>query len=167
MKIMKEFREFAVKGNVVDMGIGVIIGTAFGKIVDSLVSDILMPPIGLVLGKVDFSHLYINLSGQHFKSLSEAKEAGAATINYGHFFNSVIHFTIVAFATFITIRQVNRLRNLPFESLTAKECPFCFSNIPTRAIRCPNCTSVIENKLSDMADDRQVKISIRSEKKVV
>jgi large conductance mechanosensitive channel len=161
MRFYKEFKEFAIRGNVVDMGIGVVIGTAFGKIVDSLVNDVIMPPVGLLLGKVDFSNLYINLSGRHYQSLAEAKEAGAATINYGHFFNSIIHFAIVAVATFATIQQINRIRQVPLESVTVKECPFCFSPIPTRATRCPKCTSLIDDNPSDK-NDSGLKIRIKA-----
>lgn len=141
MQVVKEFREFAMKGSVIDMGIGVIIGTAFGKIVDSLVSDIIMPPIGLLLGRVDFSNLYINLTNTPYRSLAEAKEMGAATINYGMFLNSILHFGIVAFATFLTIRQINKIRRTPGASITSQQCRYCFSTIHTDATRCPNCTS--------------------------
>ena len=110
MSMMKEFREFALRGNVVDLAIGIIIGGAFGKIVSSLVNDIIMPPIGLILGKVDFKSLFINLSGTHYSSLPEAQKAGAATLNYGVFINNIIDFVIVAFCVFLLVRQVNRLR---------------------------------------------------------
>lgn len=140
----KEFKDFTMRGNVIDLAVGVIIGTAFGKIISSLVSDVLMPPIGLLLGKVDFSSLYVNLSGQSFPTLADAQAAGAATINYGLFLNSVIEFVIVALAVFMVIRQVNRLKRQP-EAVpvapTIKECPFCYSAIPVKAARCPNCTS--------------------------
>ena len=139
--MFKEFKEFAVKGNVIDMAVGIIIGVAFGKIISSFVNDILMPPIGLLMGKVDFSSLFINLSGKSFDSLASAKAAGAATINYGLFVNSVIDFIIVAFAIFLVIRQINRLKRKP-EAAT-KECPYCFSKIPVKALRCPHCTSEI------------------------
>jgi large conductance mechanosensitive channel len=140
--MLKEFKEFAVKGNVIDMAVGIIIGAAFGKIVTSFVNDILMPPIGRVVGKMDFSNMYINLSGKDYASLAEAKKAGAATINYGLFLNVTIDFLIVAFALFLLIRQVNRLkREQPAAEPTTKECSYCFSNIPVRAVRCPHCTS--------------------------
>ena len=142
--MLKEFKAFAMRGNVLDMAIGVIIGGAFGKIVTSLVNDIIMPPIGLVLGKVDFSNLYLNLSGVQYASLAEAKAAGAATINYGLFLNTVLDFVIVAFALFLVIRQVNRLTARPVPAVAApatKECPFCCSTIPIKATRCPHCTS--------------------------
>jgi large conductance mechanosensitive channel len=144
MGIIKEFKEFSIKGNVLDMAIGIIIGTAFGKIVTSLVSDIIMPPIGLLLGKVNFKDLYINLSGQQYESLEAAKAAGAATINYGTFINLVIDFLIVAFVMFMIIKQVNRMKRKsePAPTVpTTKECPFCFSTIPIKATRCPACTS--------------------------
>jgi large conductance mechanosensitive channel len=141
--MFKEFKEFAVKGNVVDMAVGIIIGAAFGKIVSSFVNDILMPPIGLLMGKVDFSSLFINLSGKSFDSLASARAAGAATINYGLFVNSIIDFIIVAFAVFLVIRQINRLKRDP-EPVVTKECPYCFSKIPVKALRCPNCTSELK-----------------------
>ena len=139
--MMKEFKEFVMRGNAVDMAVGIIIGAAFGKIVSSFVSDILMPPIGLLLGKMDFSNLFVNLSGKSFATMAEAKAAGAATINYGIFFNNIIDFIIVAFAIFVLVRQINRLRRQP-EAVpaepTTKECPFCLSNISLKAIRCPH-----------------------------
>jgi large conductance mechanosensitive channel len=141
--MIKEFKEFAMRGNVLDMAVGIIIGGAFGKIISSFVGDILMPPIGLLLGKVDFSSLYLNLSGKPFESLAEAKKAGAATINYGIFLNSVLDFLIVAFAIFLLIRQVNRFKTpapAP-EPPPAKDCPFCRSSIAVKATRCPHCTS--------------------------
>lgn len=143
----KEFKEFAMRGNVLDMAIGIIIGAAFGKIVSSFVNDVLMPPIGLLLGKVDFSNLFISLSGQTFATLEEAKKAGAATIKYGLFFNTIIDFIIVAFVIFMMIRQINRLKRQPEPApvvATTKECPFCFSVIPIKATRCPNCTSELK-----------------------
>jgi large conductance mechanosensitive channel len=142
--MLKEFKEFALRGNMIDMAVGIIIGAAFGGIVDSLVNDILMPPLGLLLGRVDFSDLYVSLSGQDFPSLAAAQEAGAATINYGLFVNTVINFMIVAFALFIVIRQINRLSREKEEAPpppTTKECPFCFSTIAIQATRCPQCTS--------------------------
>jgi large conductance mechanosensitive channel len=140
--MFKEFREFAVKGNVIDMAVGIIVGAAFGKIVTSFVSDLLMPPLGLLLGKMDFSNLFIDLSGQHHGSIAAAKAAGAATLNYGIFINTVIDFLIVAFAVFLLIRQVNKLkRQPPAAAPTSKDCPYCASAIPIQASRCPNCTS--------------------------
>lgn len=142
----KEFRDFAMRGNVIDLAVGIIIGAAFGKIVTSLVNDILMPPIGILLGKVDFSNLFINLSGKPFASLAEAKAAGAATINYGLFINNIIDFAIVAFAVFLLVRQVNRLTKKPeaVAAPTTKECPYCASTIALKATRCPNCTSELK-----------------------
>jgi large conductance mechanosensitive channel len=142
--MLKEFKEFVMRGNVVDLAIGIVIGGAFGKIVTSFVSDILMPPIGLLLGKVNFSNLFIDLSGNHFTSLEEAKKAGAATINYGLFFNTILDFVIVAFAIFLLIRQINRMRRESEPAPAApdtKECRFCLSAIPAGASRCPHCTS--------------------------
>jgi large conductance mechanosensitive channel len=143
--MFKEFKEFAMKGNMVDLAVGIIIGAAFGKIVTSLVSDVIMPPIGLLLGKVDFSSLFINLSGQGYATLAEAKAAGAATINYGLFLNTVIDFIIVAFVIFIIIKQINRMKreDSPAAPVT-KECPYCFTSIPIQATRCPNCTAEIK-----------------------
>ena len=145
--MFKEFKEFAMRGNVLDMAIGIIIGAAFGKIVSSFVADVLMPPIGLLLGKVDFSNLFINLSGQTFPSVEAAKAAGAATLNYGMFLNTVIDFLIVAFAIFLLIKQVNRLMPKKAEAPaapTTKECPRCLSQIPIKATRCAHCTSDIQ-----------------------
>jgi large conductance mechanosensitive channel len=144
--MLREFREFAMRGNVVDLAVGIIIGAAFGKIITSLVNDVLMPPIGLVLGRVDFSSLFINLSGQPYASLAEAKAAGAPTINYGVFLNTLIDFIIVAFAIFLLVRLINRLRRQPEAAATptTKECPFCASVIPLRATRCPQCTSALQ-----------------------
>jgi large conductance mechanosensitive channel len=139
----KEFRDFTMRGNVIDLAIGIIIGAAFGKIVTSLVNDMLMPPLGVLLGKVDFTNLFIDLSGKHFASLAEAKIAGAATINYGLFINNIIDFVIVAFAVFLLVRQVNRFMPKPTEPAPAdaKECVYCKSSIPKAATRCPHCTS--------------------------
>ncbi len=137
--MLKEFKEFAMKGNVIDMAVGVIIGGAFGKIATSLVNDILMPPLGLLLGRLDFSNLFVDLSGNGYASLPQAKAAGAPTINYGLFLNTVIDFLIVAFAIFLVIKQINRLG--PKKATTTKECPYCLSNIPLQAIRCAQCAS--------------------------
>jgi len=148
--MFKEFKEFAVKGNVADMAVGIIIGGAFGTIVKSLVSDILMPPIGLLLGGVDFSNMFIVLKAGNAQntllSLAEAREAGAVTINYGVFINSVISFLIVAFAVFLAVKQINRLKRqeqAPPAVPTTKECSQCFTQIPIKALRCPHCTSEI------------------------
>ena len=140
--MLKEFKEFAMRGNVVDMAVGIIIGAAFGKIVNSFVSDILMPPIGVLVGKVDFANLFLNLSGKSYESLASAKAAGAATLNYGLFLNTMMDFVIVAFAIFLLIRQVNRLKAKP--ELTTKECPYCLSKIALKASRCPHCTSELQ-----------------------
>ena len=145
--MLKEFRDFAVKGNVLDMAVGIIVGAAFGKIVSSLVEDVIMPPIGLLLGKVDFSNLFISLNGQAYPSVAAAKQAGAATINYGLFINNIISFVIVAFAVFLLVKCVNHLRQEPKPADAAptdKECPFCCSKIPIKATRCPHCTSPLE-----------------------
>ena len=140
--MFKEFKEFAMKGNVLDMAVGIIIGAAFGKIISSFVSDVLMPIVGRLLGKVDFSNLFINLSGQSYPSIAAAKAAGAATLNYGIFINTIIDFVIVAFAIFMPIRQVNRFkRQPPAAAPSTKDCPFCASAIPIPAKRCPHCTS--------------------------
>jgi len=145
--MFREFREFAMRGNVVDLAVGIIIGAAFGKIVTSLVNDLAMPPIGLLLGRVDFSNLFINLSGQPFASLAEAKAAGAPTINYGVFLNTVIDFVIVSWAIYLLVRFINRLSRQPeatLEAPTTRECLFCLSSIPLRATRCPQCTSTLQ-----------------------
>jgi large conductance mechanosensitive channel len=145
--MLKEFKAFIARGNVIDMAVGLIIGAAFGKIVTSFVSDVLMPPIGLLLGRVDFTNLFINLSGQSYATLEEAKAAGAATINYGLFINTVIDFIIVSFVVFLLVRQINRMRRekeAPPAEPTTKECPHCLSTIPIKATRCPHCTSELE-----------------------
>jgi len=140
--VLKEFKEFAMRGNVMDMAVGIVIGVAFGKIITSLVNDIIMPPLGLALGKVDFTNLYLNLSGTSYPSLAAAKEAGAPTVNYGLFINSIIDFVIVAFALFLVIRQLNKLRKpAPAATPTTKECPQCLSTVPIKAARCLYCTS--------------------------
>ena len=139
--MLKEFKEFAMRGNVLDMAVGIIIGAAFGKIITSFVSDILMPPIGLLLGNVDFATLFLNISGQTYATLADAKKAGAATINYGLFLNTVLDFLIVAFAIFLLIRQVNKLNRQPAAAPTTKDCPFCLSAVPLKAVRCAHCTS--------------------------
>lgn len=141
--MIKEFREFAVKGSAMDMAVGIIIGAAFGTVVKSLVDDVIMPPIGLLLGKVDFSNLFLNLSGGDYTSVAAAREAGAATLNYGLFINNVISFVIVAFAVFLLVKTLNHLRREESveEEATVKECPFCHTEIPLAAVRCPHCTS--------------------------
>lgn len=145
--MLKEFRDFAMRGNVIDLAVGVVIGAAFGKIVTSFVNDVLMPPIGLLLGKVDFSSLFISLNGQTYVSLTEAQAAGAPTLNYGLFINAIIDFLIVAFVIFLFIRGINRMHKpTPAAAPTTKECPYCFTNIPVKATRCPNCTSELESR---------------------
>jgi large conductance mechanosensitive channel len=151
MALMKEFREFAVKGNVVDMAVGIIIGGAFGTIVKSLVDDVIMPPVGLLLGDVDFQDLFMVLRAGDpappYVTIADAQAAGAVTLNYGLFVNSLVAFLIVAFAVFMLVRSVNRLRRQEQEapkSPTDRACPFCATTIPIKASRCPNCTSEIE-----------------------
>jgi large conductance mechanosensitive channel len=140
--MLKDFREFIMRGNVLDLAIAVIIGAAFGKIVTSMVTDILMPPLGLVLKNVDFANLFIDLSGGHHATLAEAKAAGDATISYGIFLNTVIDFLIVALVIFLVVRQANKLKRAPAPAdPTTKECAFCHTSIPIAATRCPNCTS--------------------------
>jgi large conductance mechanosensitive channel len=144
--MFKEFREFAMRGSVIDLAVGVIIGAAFGKIVASLVDDIIMPPIGRMLHGVDFSNLFITLDHQHFDSLADAKKAGAATVNYGLFLNTVINFLIVAFCVFLLVQQMNRLAKKPQPPAaepSTKECPQCTMTIPIRAKKCPHCTTQI------------------------
>jgi large conductance mechanosensitive channel len=144
--MLKDFREFAMRGNIMDMAVGIVLGASFGGIVTSLVNDVLMPPIGLVLGRVDFSNLFVSLSSRHFDTVAAAKTAGAATLNYGIFLNSVVNFVIVAFAMFLLVRQVNRLRTpAPTPAAPAtKSCAYCCSQIPEGATRCPNCTSQLK-----------------------
>ena len=140
--MLKDFKEFIARGNVVDMAVGIIVGAAFGGIVTSLVNDVVMPPIGVVLGGADFSNLFVSLDWQKYPSLAAAKAAGAPTIAYGAFVNTVINFLIVTFAIFMLVRAVNRLkRPAPAAVPTTKECPYCFSAIPPRATRCGHCTS--------------------------
>jgi large conductance mechanosensitive channel len=142
--MLKEFKEFAMRGNVLDMAVGIVIGAAFGKIVASFVEDVLMPPIGRLLGHVDFSNLFVTLSEGHYDTLAAAKAAGASTLNYGLFINTIINFLIVAFAVFLMVKQVNRLRREPEPAAaapTTKECPLCLSIIPLKATRCAHCTA--------------------------
>ena len=144
MGFCSEFKEFAVRGNVVDMAVGVVIGGAFGKIVTSFVNDIVMPPLGKLVGDVDFSNLYINLTDKQFANLAEAKKAGAAVIAYGSFINTVIDFLLVALAVFIVIKQINRMRKPAEEPAPARTCPYCKSEIADDATRCPHCTSQLD-----------------------
>ena len=143
--MLKEFKEFAIKGNMLDMAVGIILGAAFGTVVKSLVADVIMPPIGMLMGNVDFSNLFINLSGEDYASLAAAEEAGAAVIRYGTFINTVLDFVIVAFAIFILIRAINQLKRkeeeAPPPEPTEKDCPHCLSSIPIKATRCAHCTS--------------------------
>ena len=140
--MLKEFKEFVMRGNVVDMAIGIVIGVAFGRIVTSFVNDIVMPPIGLLLGKMDFSNLFINLSGGKYASPAAAKAAGAVTINYGIFINNVLDFVIVAFMIFLLVKAINRMRRS--EAAPARKCPYCLSAVADAATRCPSCTSELE-----------------------
>jgi large conductance mechanosensitive channel len=141
----QDFKNFVARGNVIDLAVAVIIGAAFGKIVTSMVNDIVMPPIGLALGRVDFRNLFVALNGQTFASLADAQKAGAPTINYGVFVNTIIEFVIVAFVVFLIVRQVSRFKPAPTAAPAepTRECPFCVSKIPVRATRCPFCTSEI------------------------
>lgn len=142
--MLKEFKEFAMRGNVLDLAVGVIIGAAFGKIVASLVDDVIMPPIGRLLGHVDFSSLFINLSDKTYETLAAAKAAGAPTLNYGNFINTIINFLIVAFAIFLVVRTVNKWTTKPAPAAaTTKDCPQCAMPIPLAAKRCGHCTSQI------------------------
>ncbi len=145
--MLKDFKEFAVKGNVVDMAVGVVIGGAFGKIVTSLVNDIIMPLVGLLVGGMDFTNLFITLDGSSFSTLAEAQEAGAATLNYGLFISAIVDFLIISFSIFMVIRQINRFRTKEEaieEKPTTKKCNYCYTDIPIEATRCPHCTSELE-----------------------
>jgi large conductance mechanosensitive channel len=142
MGMFKEFRDFAARGNVIDLAVGVIIGAAFGKVVTSAVNDVVMPPIGMALGRVDFSNLFVALNGSQYTSLAEAKAAGAPTLNYGLFLNTTLEFLIVAFAVFLLVKQVNRLKGPPV--IDTRDCPFCYSKIAMKATRCPACTSEVK-----------------------
>jgi large conductance mechanosensitive channel len=141
--MLKEFKAFALRGNVVDLAVAVIIGAAFGAIVTSLVNDVIMPPIGLALGGVNFTDLFVSLTGRSYPSLAAAKAAGAATVNYGVFINAVLNFVVVAFVVFLLVRQINRLAPGPAAppAPATKECAYCASLIPLKARRCPHCTS--------------------------
>ena len=143
--MFKDFKAFILRGNVMDLAVGVIIGAAFGKIVSSFVSDILMPPLGLLLGKVDFSNLYLSLSGQKYASLAEAQAAGAPTLNYGLFINNIIDFLILALVIFLLIRALTKLtrKEEKHAEVTTRDCPYCQTSISKKATRCPNCTSEV------------------------
>ena len=141
--MLKEFRDFAARGNVIELAVGVILGVAFGKVVTSAVNDLIMPPIGMAIGRVDFTNLFVSLNGQYYPSLAAAEAAGAPTINYGRFLNTSFEFLIVAFAVFLMVKQINRLKG-PAPAALAEEtrdCPFCVSRIPVRATRCAFCTA--------------------------
>ena len=140
--MLKEFKQFAMRGNVLDLAVGVIIGAAFGRIVSSFVNDLLMPPIGLLVGNVDFGELFVALNGEAYSSLAEAQAAGAPTLNYGVFINSLIDFVIVAFVIFLLIRTMNRMQK-PADP-TTQDCPHCLLAIPIKATRCPHCTSQLQ-----------------------
>lgn len=140
--MFKEFKEFAMRGNVLDMAVGIIIGAAFGRIITSFVNDVIMPPLGRLIGKVDFSSLFVNISGTDYPTLAAAKAANAATINYGIFLNTVLDFLIVAFVIFMLVRSVNRWKK-PAPAPTTRECPYCLTQIPLKATRCAACTSEV------------------------
>ena len=149
--MFKEFKEFATKGNVVDMAVGIVVGAAFGVIVGSFVADVIMPPIGLLLGKVDFANLFVVLKSGAipgpYATVAAAKQAGAVTLNYGAFINTIISFLIIAFAVFLVIRQINKLRaktEAPAAAPATKECPYCYSVVAIKATRCPFCTSTLK-----------------------
>ncbi len=152
MVLLKEFKEFAVKGNAVDMAVGIVIGAAFGKIVDSLVKDVIMPPIGLLMGKVDFTNLFVTLHDGKtpgpYETLKAAQDSGAVTLNLGLFVNVLISFIIISFAVFMLVKGLNQLRAVTGTAAATdkKDCPFCFSSIPLQATRCPNCTSQLQSR---------------------
>ncbi len=146
--VLKEFKEFAIKGNMIDLAVGIIIGAAFGGVVNSLVNDVLMPPLGLLIGKVDFTNLFITIWGNHFHTLAESKANGSVTLNYGLFVNTLINFLLVAFAVFLLVKQVNRIKKKLIAetpaAVTIKECEYCHSEININATRCPHCTSELK-----------------------
>ncbi len=144
MSILSEFKQFALKGNVIDLAVGFVVGAAFGKIVTSFTNDILMPPIGLAVGAVDFSNLFINLSSKHYPTMAAARAAGAPTLNVGVFINTIIDFLIIAFAVFILVKWLNHLVGETPAASTTKECPYCLSAIALGATRCPHCTSELK-----------------------
>jgi large conductance mechanosensitive channel len=144
MGIVQEFKEFAVKGNALDLAVGVIIGAAFGKIVTSLVDDIIMPPLAAITGKIDFSNMFVALNGQSYATLKAARDAGAPIIAYGSFANNVVNFLLVAFAVFLLVKQINKLKRGEEPKPEARICPFCRSSIAIDATRCPQCTSQLE-----------------------
>jgi large conductance mechanosensitive channel len=143
--MLTEFKKFALKGNVMDLAVGVIIGGAFGKIVNTLVADVLMPPLGLLLGRVDFANMFFTLSGEKADTLAKAKEAGAVTLNYGLFVNEAMNFVLLAFAVFLLVKWMNSLRSEPAPpDPTERDCPLCITSISRKASRCPNCTAAVE-----------------------
>ncbi|WP_349259320.1 large conductance mechanosensitive channel protein MscL [Candidatus Binatus sp.] len=143
--MLSEFKAFAIKGNVIDLAVGFVVGAAFGKIVTSFTTDILMPPIGLALGAVDFSNLFVNLSSKHYATIADAKKAGAPTLNVGLFLNTIIDFVIIAFAVFLLVRWINHLTGADKpQPANTKDCPFCATTIPLAASRCPHCTSELK-----------------------
>ncbi|WP_117161500.1 large conductance mechanosensitive channel protein MscL [Paraliobacillus sp. X-1268] len=147
MGLLHEFRQFTMKGNAVDMGVGVVLGAAFSGLIDSLVKDILLPPIGLIYRRMNFENMYISLSGTRYSSLADAKEAGIATVNYGLFITASVRFVIVLFVVFLVIRQINRWKKphqSPLDAMTKKECTYCCTMIPNQAIICPNCSSTLD-----------------------
>ena len=146
MSLKEDFKKFAMRGNVIDMAVGVIIGGAFGKIVGSLVSDVIMPPIGMALGKMDFKNLFIALNGKEYATLEAAKKAGAPVLAYGSFVNTVVDFLILAFVVFLMVKQINRLTPPPAPKPEPRKCPNCKSEIADDATRCPHCTSQLEDK---------------------
>lgn len=152
-EILREFKEFALKGSVIDLAVGIMVGGAFNKIVTSLVNDVIMPPIGVIVGKMDFSNLFLDLSGKHPRTLARAKAAGDATINYGVFINNILDFLIVAFIIFLVVRQINHWRRNRTEGAepTSKNCPYCLSVIPIQATRCPHCTSALRTSAGGSA----------------
>ena len=143
--MLKEFKDFVMRGNVLDLAIAVIIGGAFGAIVTSLINDVLMPPIGLALGHVDFKDLFVSLNGQSYPSVAVAKAGGAPVIAYGQFINTITNFLVIAFVVFLIVKQANRFKK-PAAAPATKECPYCVSNIPVKAVRCPQCTSDLSQK---------------------
>ncbi len=142
--MIKEFKNFALKGNILDLAIAVVIGTAFGKIVSSLVDDIIMPLVSVITGKIDFSNLFIALNGAAYPTLADAKKAGAATLNYGNFITGVVDFLLIAWSIFLFLRLIDRFKSKPAAVAPTRECPYCLSAIPVRAVRCPHCTSNLE-----------------------
>lgn len=159
LSIFREFRQFAVRGNAVDIGVGVVLGAAFSSFIESFVKDMLLPPVGMLYTKLDFENLYISLSGQSYPSLQVAKEAGAATINYGLFIAAAVRFFLMLFIVFLVVRQVNRWKKphlRPIDVMAKKECPYCCTPIPSRALICPNCASKLEEQQPASTNRKQV-----------